>query len=141
MISADVAKFNDELESFISATEKALVKTVRESVIEVGATVIRLSPVLTGRFRGNWQMTVDVPSNQSLATTDPEGQETLAAIRAMAATLDPGEVAYIVNNLTYGINVETEGWAVTLPYMPVRLTMVEFKGIVERAAAANKVSQ
>ncbi|MNF15907.1 hypothetical protein D3C80_2187000 [compost metagenome] len=58
----------------------------------------------------------------------------------MASTLTPGEIAYIVNNLSYGINVETEGWAVTPPYMPVRLTMDEFKGIVERAAAANKVS-
>lgn len=136
---ADLDSFNKELEAFTTATEQALTQTLRETVIEVGATVIRLSPVLTGRFRGNWQMTVGVASNHSLATTDEDGQATLAQIKQMAATLNPGEVAYIVNNLTYGINVETEGWRATPPYMPVRLTMVEFKGIVERAAAANKV--
>lgn len=139
-MNVDLAQFNKELEAFTTATEKALTAALREIVVDLGATVVRLSPVLTGRFRGNWQMTVGAASNHSLATTDQEGDATVAQIKAMAATLNPGEVAYIVNNLTYGINVEATGWAVTPPYMPVRLTQVEFLGIVERAVAHHRVS-
>jgi hypothetical protein len=140
-MDADLAAFQKQLEGFIKATEEAVTKTLREIVVEVGTSVVRLSPVLTGRFRGNWQMTVGSPSTHSLMTTDPDGAATIAELKVMAATLNPGEIAYIVNNLDYGYNVETVGWQKTPPYMPVRRTLSQFTQLANEAIERNKVGK
>lgn len=141
MIQLEMKQFTKQIEAFAKATEQAIEKTFQDIVVEVGTTVIRLSPVLTGRFRGNWQMTVGAPSSHSLNTTDPEGDATIADLKIMAATLTPGEIAYIANNLTYGYNIETTGWQVTPPYMPVRRTKAQFDALVKEAIAKNRVTQ
>lgn len=133
------AAFTKDLEGFAERTEKALTDTFRDLVVEIGATVIKFSPVLTGRFKGNWQMTVGTASNHSLNNYDGEGSATLAKIKAMAATLSPGEIAYIANNLAYSYKVEVEGWAVTPPYQPVRRTEAEFEALATEAVFRNRV--
>lgn len=140
-MSTDFSNFNKELEGFIKATEEAMTKTLREIVVEIGTIVVRLSPVLTGRFRGNWQMTVGSPSTHSLDREDLDGSSAIADLKIMAATLNPGEVAYIVNNLTYGYNVETVGWEKTPPYMPVRRTLAQFTALANEAIVRNRVTQ
>lgn len=140
-MSQELDAFIRKLEGFAKATEQAMTETLREIVVEVGATLIKFSPVLTGRFRGNWQMTIGSPSTQSLVTTDEDGAATLAQIKAIAATLQPGEVAWIANNLTYGVNVEFTGWNKTREYMPVRRTLSEFEALADEAIARNKVNK
>lgn len=135
----DFASFTKQLEDFTKKASEAMTATLRDIVVEVGGKLITFSPVLTGRFRGNWQMTVGSPSSHSLATEDKEGTATLAQLKIMAATLNPGEVAWIVNNLTYGRNVEFTGWTVTPPYQPVKRTLAEFEAIANEAIARNKV--
>lgn len=138
-MNTNADQFTKQLEAFSNATVKAMTNTLRELVVDIGACVIKFSPVLTGRFKGNWQMTVGSPSNHSLPTYDPEGQATLAKIKMMAQTLQPGEIAYIVNNLTYAYNVEVAGWQVTPPYQPVSRTMAEFDALAQEAILRNKV--
>jgi len=133
------ASFTKQLEEFTKKADEAMTNTFRDIVVDVGGKLITFSPVLTGRFRGNWQMSVGSPSTQSLVTEDKEGTATLAQLRIMAATLHPGEVAWIVNNLDYGKNVEFLGWQVTPPYQPVRRTLAEFEAIANEAIARNKV--
>lgn len=140
-MDADLESFNRQLESFFKATEQAIAKTFREIVIEVGETVVSFSPVLTGLFKGNWQLTVGSPAAHSLTGVDPSGSATVAEIRSIASKLSQGDIAYIANNLTYGLNVETQGWEKTPPYMPVRKTVVEFKSICDAAIARNKVDR
>ena len=135
----DFASFTKELEGFVQATEEAMTGALRDIVVKVGTTVINFSPVLTGRFKGNWQMTVGSPSKNSLNVEDPDGAETIADLKIMASTLNPGEIAYIVNNITYGYNIETIGWAQTPPYMPVQRTLSEFTELVNEAIIKNRV--
>lgn len=131
--------FAKDIEGFVQRTEKALTDSFRDLVVEIGATVIKFSPVLTGRFKGNWQMTVGSPSTHSVPNYDPEGAATLAQLKIMAATLNPGEIAYIVNNLSYAYNVEVDGWAVTPAYQPVQRTYAEFDALVNEAVLRNRV--
>lgn len=140
-MSPELDKFFKKLEGFVKATEDAMTTTLREIVVEVGTGVIKFSPVRTGRFKGNWQMTVGTPSTHSNSGTDPTGDATIAELKIMAATLNPGEVAYIANNLTYAYNVEVIGWQVTPPYMPVQRTLSEFTELVKEAIARNKVGK
>jgi hypothetical protein len=138
-MKTDLKSFSLQLEGFAKAAEDAMTNTMREIVVEVGSCLIKFSPVLTGRFKGNWQMTVGVPSAQSLVTPDEDGAETLARLKAIAATLSPGEVGWIVNNLTYGKNVEFTGWNKTPAYQPVKRALSEFDVLAAEAIARNRV--
>lgn len=129
----DVKKFVAELEAFSEKTFAALDSVFQEVVVDLGTSVVRLSPVLTGRFRGNWQLTVDSPANFSLVTTDPEGDNTLAEIKQRASLLKSGQIAWLANQLTYGQLIETGDHSPKAPQGVVGITAVNFLAMVEDA--------
>ena len=130
--------FAESLVAFAEQTKEAIDDVFREVVIEIGTSVIRLSPVDTGRFKGNWQFTVGAPSNQSIDTFDKAGHETIAALVAEVSKLEAGQVAYIVNNLVYGVPLEY-GHSDQAPAGMVQITLARFQQIVEEAIRNNQV--
>lgn len=130
--------FSESLAAFAKQTKEAIDDVFREVVIEIGTSVIRLSPVDTGRFKGNWQFTVGAPSNQSVDTFDKAGHETIAALVAEVSRLEAGQVAYIVNNLVYGVPLEY-GHSDQAPAGMVQITLARFQQIVEEAIRNNQV--
>ncbi len=130
--------FAESLAAFAEQTKEAIDDVFREVVIEIGTSVIRLSPVDTGRFKGNWQFTVGAPSNQSVDTFDRAGHETIAALVAEVSRLEAGQVAYIVNNLVYGVPLEY-GHSDQAPAGMVQITLARFQQIVEEAIRNNQV--
>lgn len=130
--------FAESLAAFAEQTKEAIDDVFREVVIEIGTSVIRLSPVDTGRFKGNWQFTVGAPSNQSIDTFDKAGHETIATLVSEVSKLEAGQVAYIVNNLVYGIPLEY-GHSDQAPAGMVQITLARFQQIVEEAIRNNQV--
>ena len=130
--------FAETLVAFAEKTREAIDDVFREVVIEIGTSVIRLSPVDTGRFKGNWQFTIGSPSNQSLDTVDKAGHETIAALVAQVSSLEAGQIAYIVNNLVYGVPLEY-GHSAQAPAGMVQITLARFQQIVEEAIRNNQV--
>jgi hypothetical protein len=130
--------FAESLAAFAEQTKEAIDDVFREVVIEIGTSVIRLSPVDTGRFKGNWQFTVGAPSNQSIDTFDKAGHETIAILVAEVSKLEAGQVAYIVNNLVYGVPLEY-GHSDQAPAGMVQITLARFQQIVEEAIRNNQV--
>lgn len=130
--------FAESLAAFAQQTKEAIDDVFREVVIEIGTSVIRLSPVDTGRFKGNWQFTVGAPSNQSIDTFDKAGHETIATMVAEVSKLETGQVAYIVNNLVYGVPLEY-GHSDQAPAGMVQITLARFQQIVEEAIRNNQV--
>ncbi|CRM04841.1 hypothetical protein [Pseudomonas sp. 28 E 9] len=130
--------FAESLAAFAEQTKEAIDDVFREVVIEIGTSVIRLSPVDTGRFKGNWQFTVGAPSNQSIDTFDKAGHETIATLVAEVSKLEAGQVAYIVNNLVYGVPLEY-GHSDQAPAGMVQITLARFQQIVEEAIRNNQV--
>lgn len=132
--------FGKDMQLFSDLVQQSMTNIFKDVVINVGDTVIGFSPVLTGRFKGNWQFTINSPSAQSLNTFDASGSSTLAKIISGAQSLTTGQVAYIVNNLTYGYEIETAGWpSGKEPYMPVQSTALMFEQIVEEAVRENRL--
>lgn len=129
----DMKKFVSELETFSEKAFSALDKVFQEVVVDLGTSVVRLSPVLTGRFKGNWQLTVGAPANFALVTTDPEGDNTLSEIKHKAATLQSGQIAWLANQLTYGQLIETGDHSPQAPQGVVGITAVNFLAMVEDA--------
>lgn len=130
--------FVAQLEDFQLQALAAIEQTLRDVVIQIGESLINLSPVDTGRFKANWQLTIGTPANSSLITTDKEGDDTIARLVAAANALEPGQVAYLVNTLVYGIPLEY-GHSQKAPHGMVRITIEQFQQMVKEAAEAHQV--
>lgn len=128
--------FAAQIKSFGELTKEKMDAVFQDIVIEIGESVIRLSPVDTGRFKANWQLTVDTPSTKSLIAYDKEGARTIAQLVADANRLEAGQKAFIVNNLVYSIPLEF-GHSQQAPSGMVRVTLARFQQIVADAIRAN----
>lgn len=125
--------FSETLRQYRDQALADVDEVFRKVVIEIGSSVIRLSPVDTGRFRGNWQMTIDAPASASLDNYDKEGHDTIARLVSDAQPLTFGQTAYIVNNLIYAVSLEY-GHSNKAPAGMVRITLEGFQQMVDEAA-------
>ncbi|WP_256577679.1 MULTISPECIES: HK97 gp10 family phage protein [unclassified Pseudomonas] len=130
--------FAATLEQFKLDALEAIEQALQDVVIQIGQSLISLSPVDTGRFKGNWQLTQGGPADHSLITTDPEGTEALAKLIAGAGALTLGESVYIVNTLIYAIPLEY-GHSQKAPSGMVRVTLDRFQQIVDDVVRARQV--
>jgi hypothetical protein len=90
-----------------------------------------------GRFRGNWQFSIDSPAGGEIDAVDPSGAATINALIAGVQALTAGQTAYIVNNLPYAIPLEY-GHSKQAPEGMVRVTLARFQKIVEEAIRNNQ---
>ncbi len=144
-----MADFSDVLNEWIESVEVKMDNIFQTIVIKVGEKVVRISPVDTGLFRGNWQLTVDEETSGVLAREDQTGDSTVAAIASKANKLTAGQVAYILNHIEYGYDLEygtyygptakvtEEGFSRQAPEGMVRVTEAEFIPIVNEAVRLN----
>lgn len=91
-----------------------------------------------GRFRGNWQFSIDSPATEELDRIDPSGSEAITALITQVQALTIGQTAYIVNNLPYAIPLEY-GHSTQAPAGMVRVTLANFQRIVDEAIRNNSV--
>ncbi|MCY7264297.1 hypothetical protein [Pseudomonas protegens] len=116
---------------------KPLTKTERDQNFNVNGLVAGKGYV-GGRFRGNWQFSIDTPAEGLLDQVDPAGGVTLAKLRLQFGQLTAGQTAYIVNNLPYAVPLEY-GHSKQAPGGMVRITLARFQQIVDEAIRNNQV--
>jgi hypothetical protein len=92
---------------------------VRAVTIGVFSSVIKMTPVDTGRAKGNWQCTIGSPANTTNQLADSEG--------AMIATVpnEAGRKVYLTNNLPYIQKLEY-GHSTKAPNGMVRVSIDRF---------------
>jgi len=130
--------FAMELAKFAEQATEAIDASLREIIFEVAGSLIRMSPVDSGRFRGNWQFSLMTPDNSTSLNVDPTGTETLGRIVAEAGAFTAGQVAYITNSLPYAIPLEY-GHSTQAPGGMVRVTLARFQEIVNESVRNNQV--
>lgn len=116
---------------------KPLTKTERAQNFDVNG-LISGRDYVGGRFRGNWQFSLETPASGELDRIDPNGAETLATLVSQVQYMTAGQVAYIVNNLPYAIPLEY-GHSTQAPGGMVRITIERFQRIVDEAARNNQI--
>ncbi|AZC17581.1 hypothetical protein [Pseudomonas sp. CMR5c] len=116
---------------------KPLTKTERDQNFNVNGLVAGKDYV-GGRFRGNWQFSIDTPAEGVLDQIDPSGNVTLAKLKLQVEQLTIGQTAYIVNNLPYAVPLEY-GHSQQAPGGMVRITLARFQQIVDEAIRNNQV--
>ena len=116
---------------------KPLTKTERDQNFNVNGLVAGKGYV-GGRFRGNWQFSIDTPAEGVLDQIDVSGNVSIAVLKAQVQTLTAGQTSYIVNNLPYGIPLEY-GHSKQAPHGMIRVTLANFQKIVDDAIRKNQV--
>lgn len=127
-----MADFDDIIAEWVEETQTKVDEVLQTIAIKVGTKLVTLSPVDTGRFKGNWQLTVNGSSDASLLRYDKDGFETIQAIAQAANGFTAGQVAYIQNHVLYGYDLEY-GSSRQAPDGMVGVTEVQFRKIVEDA--------
>ena len=119
--AGDIGKAND-------AIAEALRHKLRSSAIAVLSSVVKRTPVDTGRLRGNWQ--VDVNSAPSGVVEEGMAHQTINAGKRKINKAKGGDTIYIVNNLPYANAIEWGHGENNEPGGMVGVTVAEFKRIV-----------
>lgn len=104
---------------------------VRKVALTALRSVVFKSPVDTGRFRGNWMVSVGSSSVEVLDVTDTTGGATISRGLAELATLkvNPYQHVYLTNNLPYAIRLEY-GWSGQAPRGMLRVTVAEIQASI-----------
>jgi hypothetical protein len=109
---------------------KADLDTVtRKATLEVFTKVTKPSPVDTGRFRANWNVSHNVIND---STTESVDQTRMEREVAKVLTYPAGGVVYLCNGLPYATALE-HGHSTQTPNGMVRIAALEFSDYVQRA--------
>jgi len=101
-----MALFEDVINRWVEEVEDDVKSILQTIVFRIGREVVTLSPVDTGRFKGNWQLTIGSPATSSLLRYDESVGIVLGDMQRVVRTLSPGQVAYIQNTVEYGYDLE-----------------------------------
>lgn len=129
--------FAGDLQKFAEKTGRSIDQVVRSTVLQLGRSVVLMSPVDTGRFRANWHVNFDVPDRVTFPDVDKTGAGTIAEISAAMTDFRAGQVAYLINNLPYAIPLEY-GSSKQAPGGMVRVTTARFQAAVREAVRTIK---
>ena len=115
------------------AIEKAKGRTeivVKKIALELFSNIIYKSPVLTGRFRANWNCSIGSPDLSTSQAIDPSGSGAIskATSTVVSYTLN-GQRVFLTNNLPYADRLEN-GWSKQAPNGMVRLSVMEIENSV-----------
>lgn len=131
--------FLDTINRWVEETEVVIDDVLQTIVIMVGQSVVTLSPVDTGLFKGNWQLSIDTGTSASLMREDKDGVETMADIAKVANSFTAGQVAYIQNHILYGFDLEHgSSPQARNPDGMVMVTAAKFLKIVDDAVRLHK---
>ena len=127
--ASDVAKYAKLAGASVDETGRAI-------VLELFGSVIKDTPVDTGRARGNWQTSMD---SSATGETDRKGEQAaLAEVAAEVAGFGAGRIIYLSNGLPYILRLEY-GWSKQQPGGMVRRNVARIQSIIKKAASDNKV--
>ena len=117
------------MSDWVLKSNRTLSIAVRKIALEMFSRIIHRSPVLSGRFRGNWQVAIgSAPGGTLERYTKDEGDAIIQADADMAG-LVAGDIVTMVNNLPYAQRLE-DGYSGKAPAGMVGLTVQEFESVV-----------
>jgi len=130
--------FASELSKFTAKAESNTEQVFRASTISLFSSIIKRTPVKSGRLKGNWQIDINQPATGDVSDSDTtpinslDGSSTRKVVtKVMPATLN--DSIYMVNNLPYARIVEN-GSSTQAPHGFVAVSVLEFNREVERQA-------
>jgi hypothetical protein len=137
-----MSSFGLDLNALIAETGIDPNIVVKKAVLDIARSVIRKSPVDTGRFKGNWQLGVnsspigerDATDSSALGTARDSGPAMAQVIEKLPAQ-HLSNTYYITNNLPYAQALEDGHSQRQAPQGMVERTLIEFDAIFRDATS------
>lgn len=127
------------INAFVLRAKDNQEQVIKAASLRILARLVQMSPVDTGRFRGNWLVGFNNAPTSTTAEVDPDGSQTLARGSLVIEQFKVGMTAvYFTNNLPYAYPLEM-GHSQQAPGGMVRITAAEFQQFFD--AAAQEVKQ
>lgn len=131
--------FSQQISGFGVHAVKQINNVRRGVIIKLFGAVIRDTPVLSGRLRGNWQLTEDAPATTTLDAKAPNKASLSASEIQTVNKTDGDKPVFLANNLPYASKIEYDGWSHTkAPEGMVRRNVVRFGRLIQVEVAQNK---
>jgi len=137
-----MGQFANQVQGWVQKTMAKSDTAVRMIALRMFTRIILKSPVLSGRFRGNWQLAIGSVPEGTLELDDKTGTATIAKGAATVMGINAGDTIYFANNLPYARRLEDGGYpdgpkvengrSSQAPNGMVALTIQEFQSIVSR---------
>lgn len=122
------------INAFVMKAKANQEQVIRAVSLRILTRLVQMSPVDTGRFRGNWQVGFNNPPQGTLDVYDKSGDETIARGALVIEQFKVGMTAvYFTNNLPYAYPLEM-GHSQQAPGGMVRITAAEFQQFFDAAA-------
>jgi len=119
-----------QLRMFEAKTTDKMERAVRQITLDAFSGCIDMSPVDSGRFKGNWQTAVGSVPTGAVELLDPDGNTVIAQAAGAVGGMQIGDVIYMANNLPYAQRLE-DGYSQRAPNGMVKLTVQRFQPIAE----------
>lgn len=126
-----------DVSSFVERAKVAPSIVVRKLTTDILSSVVRRTPVDTGRARANWNVSLNrVDASVSVTTTDASGRQTIHVGNAAISKWDIGDSIFIANSLPYIRRLEYDGWSKQAPAGMVRITLAQAQQFIRAAVAS-----
>lgn len=125
-------KFRTDIARIIAKDKEKLNVVVRKLCLELDKSMVLKSPVDTGRFKANWNVSFSLPDLSTSESTDKSGGATIAKAQSELQNVKAGTKVYITNSLPYSYRLEYQGWSQQAPMGMVRVTLAEFDSTFKR---------
>jgi len=104
-------KFEVDMKRWAEKSTKEIHDLLSGVILELFSAIIRDTPVLTGRLRGNWIVSSMAPKFGVFDMKDPSGTVTTHKIKGVLAGLPLGKdvEVYMTNSLPYAYKIEYLG--------------------------------
>lgn len=130
--------FSSDLRRSNQRTREGLERTRRIVILKLFSAVIKDTPVLSGRLRGNWQTTINSPATGVIGIRDEVAA--VAEVQHMAAQSNGSDVVILRNNLPYAYRIEFDGWSsVKAPQGMMRRNVARFQRLLSEAVRESRL--
>lgn len=130
------------MDAIVNRVNRRIDTVIRKSTIQLFGQVIKMTPVDTGRAKGNWQCTIGSPTSSEIERDDGSRSQSLSSSKAYAdvvKTVPPaGNVVWLANNVPYIRKLEYyppgKGGSIQAPQGMVRIAIQNFGSIFADAS-------
>lgn len=114
--------FTLDLTRFRIKTEHQASQVVRKIALELFTLIVMRSPVDTGRFRANNQISLNSLPGDAVLGFDKTGSVTISSGNSKLGQYKLGDTIFLYNNVEYGLALEY-GWSQQAPQGVYRLSV------------------
>ena len=125
-----------DVSKFVEKAKKNPEEVMRQVSIKLFSSIIKASPVDTGRFRMNWMVSGGIPSSGTTDATDKSGNIATGNATSFVLKAADWREFTLTNNLPYAQRLEY-GWSQQAPQGMVRVNVSRFQQLINEEA--NKV--